>query len=110
MASLLPHTVLAYKPNGEVLVDGKPTALTEQRQEILQTVGGMVCKAGDLLALKKEQGREFVKDKRVVYLANVYSVLAIQTEDLAIRRGAGFELIGRAAQAETRGCSLMLSS
>jgi hypothetical protein len=44
---------------------------------------------------------------RVFDLANVYSVMAIQTEDLAVRRGAGFELIGRASQAEPRGCSLM---
>ncbi|MEO7299430.1 MAG: hypothetical protein ABI042_12745 [Verrucomicrobiota bacterium] len=40
-------------------------------------------------------------------LANVFSVLAIQTEDLGIRRGDGFELIGRASLAEPRGCSLM---
>jgi hypothetical protein len=44
---------------------------------------------------------------RVFDLANVYSVLAIQTEDLGIRRGDGFELVGRAANAEPRGCSLM---
>ena len=44
---------------------------------------------------------------RVFDLANMRSVLAIQTEDLAIRRGNGFELIGRAAHAEPRGCSLM---
>ena len=45
---------------------------------------------------------------RVFDLANVFSVLAIQTEDLAIRRGDGFELIGRAALTEPRGCSLMM--
>jgi hypothetical protein len=44
---------------------------------------------------------------RVFDLANVFSVAAIQTEDLAIRRGDGFELIGRAELAEPRGCSLM---
>jgi hypothetical protein len=44
---------------------------------------------------------------RVFDLANVFSVAAIQTEDLAIRRGDGFELIGRAQLAEPRGCSLM---
>jgi hypothetical protein len=43
---------------------------------------------------------------RVFDLANVYSVMAVQTDDLGIRRGAGFELIGRSAQAEPRGCSL----
>jgi hypothetical protein len=48
---------------------------------------------------------------RIFDLANVFSVAAIQTEDLGIRRtlawGDGFELIGRAALAEARGCSLM---
>ena len=47
---------------------------------------------------------------RVFDLANVYSVAAIQTEDLGIRRGDGFELIGRAQLAEQRGCSLMSHS
>jgi len=46
---------------------------------------------------------------RVTDLANVYSVMAVQTEDLGIRRGDGFELIGRAKLAEPRGCSLMTS-
>jgi hypothetical protein len=40
-------------------------------------------------------------------LANVHSVLAIQTEDLAVRWWDGFELIGRQPRAEARGCSLM---
>ena len=44
---------------------------------------------------------------RVFDLANVYSVMAIQTEDLGIRRGDGFVLVGRAVEAEPRGCSLM---
>jgi len=44
---------------------------------------------------------------RIFDLANVFSVAAIQTEDLGIRRGDGFELAGRAQLAEPRGCSLM---
>jgi hypothetical protein len=44
---------------------------------------------------------------RIFDLANVFSVAAIQTEDLGIRRGNGFELMGRAQLAEPRGCSLM---
>ncbi len=44
---------------------------------------------------------------RVCDLANLHSVLAVQTEDLAVRRGTGFELLGRAVAAEPRGCSLM---
>ncbi len=43
---------------------------------------------------------------RVFDLANVFSVLAVQTEDLAVRVAEGFELVGRAAEADPRGCSL----
>ncbi|MEI7731213.1 MAG: hypothetical protein WCO56_16685 [Verrucomicrobiota bacterium] len=41
-------------------------------------------------------------------LANLYSVAAIQTGDLGIRRGQGFELLGRVGALEPRGCSLMI--
>jgi hypothetical protein len=44
---------------------------------------------------------------RVFDLANVYSVLAVQTEDLGVSYESGFELLGRAVAAEPRGCSLM---
>lgn len=44
---------------------------------------------------------------RVFDLANVFSVVAVQTEDLGIRRAEGFELIGRSEAVEARGCSLM---
>ncbi len=44
---------------------------------------------------------------QVTDLANVASVLAVQTSDLGIRRGDGFELRGRAPTVEPRGCSLM---
>ena len=45
-----------------MLADGRPTLLTEQRDEILKSVDGMACKADELLAMKKEEGREFVKE------------------------------------------------
>ncbi len=58
-----------------------------------------------------ETGRETAEREtgliRVFDLANVFSVAAIQTEDLGVRRDDGFELIGRAQLAEPRGCSLM---
>jgi Acyl-protein synthetase, LuxE len=44
---------------------------------------------------------------QVFDLANVYSVMAIQTEDLGIRGPGGFELLGRSPASEPRGCSLM---
>jgi hypothetical protein len=44
---------------------------------------------------------------RVYDLANVWSVMAVQTEDVGVQEGNGFRLMGRAAAAEARGCSLM---
>lgn len=61
-----------------------------------------------------ESGREVDEGEagrlRIVDLANVWSVAAVQTDDLAVRRGDGFELAGRAPAAEPRGCSLMASA
>ncbi len=66
------------------------------------------CRA---LVISPETAREVANGQtgllRLFDLANVRSVMAIQTEDLAVRRGDGFELIGRAAQTEARGCSLL---
>jgi hypothetical protein len=57
-----------------------------------------------------EMGRGLV---RVYDLANMWSILCVQTEDLGVARvaspGSGtiqFEVVGRAAGAEVRGCSL----
>jgi hypothetical protein len=61
--------------------------------------------------ISPETGREVNEGEtgliRIFDLANVFSVMAIQTEDLGVRRGDRFELIGRASLAEPRGCSLM---
>ena len=61
--------------------------------------------------ISPETGREVAEGEtgliRIFDLANVFSVAAIQTEDLGVRRGEGFELLGRAQLAEPRGCSLM---
>jgi len=61
--------------------------------------------------ISPETGREVAEGEtgliRIFDLANVFSVAAIQTEDLGVRRGYGFELVGRAQLAEPRGCSLM---
>jgi hypothetical protein len=63
-----------------------------------------------LQIISPETGREVGEGEtgliRLFDLANVYSVMAIQTEDLGVRRGGGFELLGRAAISEPRGCSL----
>jgi hypothetical protein len=61
--------------------------------------------------ISPETGREVGEGEtgliRVFDLANVYSVMAVQTEDLGTRGGDGFALAGRAVLAEPRGCSLM---
>jgi hypothetical protein len=44
---------------------------------------------------------------RIHDLANVWSVAALDTSDLGRRHGQSFELLGRAAEAEPRGCSRM---
>jgi hypothetical protein len=41
-------------------------------------------------------------------LANVGSVMAIQTDDLGYTTGAGFDITGRAPGTEARGCALVL--
>jgi hypothetical protein len=44
---------------------------------------------------------------RVVDLANVWSVMSVETGDLGVLHGDALTLAGRAAAAEPRGCSLM---
>jgi hypothetical protein len=43
---------------------------------------------------------------RIFDLANLWSAMAIQTEDWGVKRGEGFEVLGRAAASEARGCSI----
>ena len=67
------------------------------------------CARGQIIS--PETGREVGEGEtgliRIIDLANVFSILAVQTEDLGIRLGNRFELVGRASLAEPRGCSLM---
>lgn len=61
------------------------------------------------LVLNPETGREVNDGEtgvlRIFDLANVGSCCALQTRDLAIRRGQDFELLGRDPAALPRGCS-----
>ena len=68
MASLLPHKTLAYKGTATCWWTASRVVRRASGTSILQAVGGMACKADDLMAKKKDEGREFVKDKRVVYI------------------------------------------
>lgn len=61
------------------------------------------------LVIHPETGTEVADGEtgilRLVDTANLWSVCAVQTRDLAIRRGDAFELIGRDPSALPRGCS-----
>ena len=91
MASLLPHKTLAYKGT-DVLVDGK-SSIASERDGILQAVGGLACKCDELMAKKKDEGREFVKDKRVVY---IYHNTVDAVGDDGKTEGKTFEAVRRA--------------
>jgi uncharacterized protein (TIGR02687 family) len=91
MASLLPHKTLGYKGT-DVLVDGK-SSVAGERDGILQAVGGLACKCDELMSKKKEEGREFVKDKRVVY---IYHNTVDAVGDDGKTEGKTFEAVRRA--------------
>jgi hypothetical protein len=70
-----------------------------------------------VIMIDPNTGREAAEDEggliRVFDLANLWSIMCIQTEDLGVARAAAsqqetgpFEVLGRAAGAEVRGCSL----
>ncbi len=91
MASLLPHKTLAYKGT-DVLVDGK-SSIASERDGILKSVSGLACKNHEFMAKKKEEGREFVKDKRVVY---IYHNTVDSVGDDGKTEGHTFEAVRRA--------------
>ena len=69
MASLLPHKTLAYKPNGECPGGWQADRLDRiSGTTFLHGRTAWPCKADELMAMKKEEGREFVAGKKVVYI------------------------------------------
>jgi hypothetical protein len=44
----------------------------------------------------------------IIDLANVYSCSFIATDDLGIKRGGGFEILGRIQNTDIRGCNLLI--
>ena len=91
MASLLPHKKLAYKGT-DILADGK-SSIASERDGILQAVGGLACRCDVLMAKKKDEGREFVKDKRAVY---IYHNTVDAVGDDGKTEGHTFEAVRRA--------------
>jgi uncharacterized protein (TIGR02687 family) len=91
MASLLPHRKLQYCGT-DVLADGKSSA-SNNRNAILEMVEGGAIKAGDLMAMKKEEGRDFVREKKLVY---IYHDVVDSTGDTAKTEGKTFEAVRQA--------------
>lgn len=63
-----------------------------------------------VLIIDPNTGKEATEGERglirICDLANLWSAMCVQTEDLGVAGADGFEVLGRAAGAEVRGCSL----
>lgn len=93
MAALLPHKKLDYKNNGDILVDGKGCSSFELRNNILAAYDGIAVKASELIEMKKEEGRELIKDKKVIY---IYHNIIDETGDKATSEGKTFNSVRQA--------------
>jgi uncharacterized protein (TIGR02687 family) len=70
MAALLPGKELLATDKMEVLVDGCPTTSTAQRGAILAAANAesVAVQYRDLLQMKKQERRDLVKDKEIIYI------------------------------------------
>ena len=105
---------LGIEPQGIVTEYGMSELSSQAYSHWLDTRGPGVLRFppwARALVISPETGNEVADGAtgllRLLDLANVASVLCLQTEDLAIRRGSDFQLLGRRPEAESRGCSLM---
>lgn len=95
MAALLPHKKLSYGAKGDVLADGKSTSGMENRKKLLEGYDGMAVSADTLLAMKREEGRAFIKNCRVVY---IYHDTVDATGDKASTEDETFQAVRRAIE------------
>lgn len=76
MAALLPHKALSYQPlstsgasgGTAVYVDGTSSQGLDNRNSILQKVGGMAVSSKELMSWSNQEGRDKVRDVEVVYI------------------------------------------
>lgn len=76
MAALLPHKSLSYQPlstsgasgGTAVYVDGVSSQGLDNRNAILQKVGGMAVSSKELMGWSNQEGRDRVRDAEVVYI------------------------------------------
>jgi uncharacterized protein (TIGR02687 family) len=70
MAALLPHKELAYEieQGATVYADGQSTQGLDSRNIVLEKVKGMAVSSKDLVSWSNQEGRDKVRDARVVYI------------------------------------------
>jgi len=70
MAALLPHKSLSYETQqgSTVYADGQSTQGLENRNSILDKVKGMAVSSKELMSWSNQEGRDKVKDAKVVYI------------------------------------------
>ena len=70
MAALLPGKSISVNDSMDVLVDGNPTRSTVERNAILNATpkASVAIQFGDLLKMKKDERRELVAGKDVIYI------------------------------------------
>jgi len=68
MAALMPHERLEVTEKGDILVSGSSCASLDQRNEILSDHKGIAVKGDELLRMGREESRELVRGKNVVYI------------------------------------------
>jgi uncharacterized protein (TIGR02687 family) len=96
MAALLPQQNLDYKVMAsglDVLADDLSTAGVVKRAEVLERVKGTAVKFEELISKGKEDGREFVKPFRVIY---VYHNRIDATGDVAASEHKTFNAVREA--------------
>ena len=69
MASLLPNESISYE-NKQVMVDGKPTNGTDNRDKILKSKNAnyAAIQYADIMKMNKEELRRYMEDKTLVYI------------------------------------------
>jgi hypothetical protein len=108
------HDRLGVPPERCVNQYGMTELASQFYDSVLREPGGRRRKLAPawtrVLLVEPESGKEVREGEvgaiRIVDLANTGSVLAIATADLGRRVGDGFEVLGREAGAEARGCSI----
>ncbi|MBM3138617.1 MAG: BREX-1 system phosphatase PglZ type A, partial [Chloroflexi bacterium] len=97
MAALLPNSELKILPDGNVLVDGKPSAGLENRSKILSNTvdkGSIALRSEELLSMNRDKYREVTKGAQVVY---VYHDQIDHVGDDRTSEGQVFDVVEKAS-------------